>query len=163
MNFRDIMNNECIHCNVYFLSRSTLINRKKMMCRNKILNLYPINYKCTNPYCNTIKCIEKKKESLEDKIDFQQENKMEIDEQFKGYESDSELEPGVNYDNWDIEPGTKVFRKKKKKNDTELQNLFKNLKIGKIMKKRKKMKQLKMTDFDISNIISKLSLESFGN
>lgn len=163
MNFRDIMNSECIHCNVYFLNRSSLINRKKMLCRNKIMNLYPVNYKCTNPYCNTIKCIEKKikDKRIEDKMDLHKDNKMEIDDEFKGYESDSEFyedEPGVNYDNWDIEPGTKVFRKNKRKNDTELQNLFKNLKIGRIMKKRKKMKQLKMTDFDISNIISKLSL-----
>ena len=100
----------------------------------------------------------KKIENSEDKMDLQQENKMEIDEQFQGYESDLEFEPGANYDNWDIEPQTKIFRKTKRKNDTELQNLFKNLKIGKIMKKRKKMKQLKMTDYDISNIISKLSL-----
>ena len=158
MNYSDIMNSECIHCNVYFLNRSSLINRKKMICRNKIINLYPINYKCTNPYCNTTRCIMKKMEKSEDKMDLQQENKMEIDEQFNGYDSDSEFEPGANYDNWDIEPKTKIFRKTKRKNDTELQNLFKNLKISKIMKKRKKMKQLKMTDYDISNIISKLSL-----
>jgi hypothetical protein len=163
MNFIDIMNSECIHCNVYFLNRSSLVDRKKRLCGNKILNLYPVNNKCTNPYCNTITDIKKKikDKNGEDKIYSEQVSKMEIEEEFTGYETDLEFtedEPGTNYDNWDIEPNTKVFRKNKKTHDSEIQKLFKNLKISKNMKKKKKMTQLKITEFDISNLINKLSL-----
>jgi|TARA_B110000261_G_C13085969_1_gene357843 hypothetical protein len=160
------MNSDCIHCNIYFLSRENLVKRKKKLFEKKIMDMYPINYKCTNIYCNTIKELNSyvKDETIIDKerkLNMLNENKMEIDN-LESNIINSDNESFTNWDNWDIEPHVKVFRKKKKKeNISELQGLFKNISIcnkNNQMKKRRKLKQLKITDFDINNLFNNLNI-----
>lgn len=168
------MNSQCIHCNIYFLHRSNLLNRKKALCRNKIFNMYPVNLNCTNLYCNTLselnKYIKNEKE-IEKNNKSTDSSKMEVDNIYDADLSEDEFQPGVNYDNWDIEPNTKVLRKKKSNNEmNEIQDLFKNCKISerkkripkllnkKIIKKRKNMRQLKITQFDVNNLFNNLKI-----
>ena len=155
---RYIMNSDCIHCNIYFLSRENIISRKKKIYEENIIDLYPINYKCTNIYCNTIKELKThmKEETAikkEQKINFSEEGKMDTDNP-KSYNSDNE-------NNYDIETPVKVFRKRKRRATfPELHRLFKNINISKKnkIKKKKRLKQLKITDFDINNLFNNLNI-----
>ena len=111
--------NNCIHCYTYFNDRKLLLNKHKYKY-DKIEEIFPINFSCPNKDCYTL-----------------------------NYDSDDEEEerfqPGVNYDNWDIEPKIKIFKKKPEKKISELQILFNKINLNKNLKKKRKYKQLKIT------------------
>ena len=128
-----IFDEDCIHCTTYENDRKKIINKHK----NKFLHIekvFPINIHCPSKQCKTY-----------------------------SYEADSEdekFEPGVNYDNWDLEPDVKI--PKKKNEISELQSLFGNLNLKKKspFKKKKNYKQLKITSYDISNLMNKMNINA---
>ena len=129
------MNNfdkNCIHCYTYYNDRKILLNKHRQKYE-KVEEIFPINFTCPNKECETLL-----------------------------YESDDEddrFEPGVNYDNWDIEPKIKIFKKKIKNEVSELQKIFNKINLNKKVNfKKRKYKQLKITSYDINNLLKKMKI-----
>ena len=131
------MNNfdkNCINCYIYYNDRKILLNKHRQKYE-KVEEIFPINFTCPNKDCNTF--------------------------EYETDDEDDNFEPGVNYDNWDIEPNIKIFKKKKIKNEiSELQTLFNKFNLNKKenFKKKRKYKQLKITSYDINNLLEKMKI-----
>ena len=138
------INYDCLHCATYFTNRMDI---------KKICEFVPINENCTNPYCKTIKEIEKK--IVENKI--KGEDTMESDDDV--FTNDK----NVNWDNWDLEPNVKSLKRKRENSINDLHALFKNIYIKENKsiagKKKKKLKQQKITSYDINYLLNKLDLK----
>jgi len=137
------INYDCLHCATYFTNRMDI----KKMCE-----FVPINENCTNPYCKTIKEIEKR-------ID---ENKIKGEDTMESDDDTFTNGENVNWDNWDLEPNVKSLKRKRKKSISDLADLIKNINIksnnGIAGKKKKKLKQQKITSYDINYLLNKLNL-----
>jgi len=138
------INYDCLHCATYFTNRIDI---------KKICEFVPINENCTNPYCKTIKEIEKK-------ID---EKKIERNDTMESDDDVFTNGENVNWDNWDLEPNVKSLKRKRKKSISDLADLIKNINIksnnGNAGKKKKKLKQQKITSYDINYLLNKLDLK----
>ena len=143
-NMNKNINYDCLHCATYFTNRMDI----KKMCE-----FVPINENCTNPYCKTIKEIEKK-------ID---ENKIKGEDTMESDDDVFTNEENFNWDNWDLEPNVKSLKRKRKKSISDLADLFKNIYIkenkSSAGKKKKKLKQQKITSYDINYLLNKLDLK----
>jgi len=137
------INYDCLHCATYFTNRMDI----KKMCE-----FVPINENCTNPYCKTIKEIEKR-------ID---ENKIKGEDTMESDDDTFTNGENVNWDNWDLEPNVKSLKRKRGKSISDLADLIKNINIksnnGNAGKKKKKLKQQKITSYDINYLLNKLNL-----
>jgi len=119
----------------------------------KICEFVHINENCTNPYCKTIKEIEKR-------ID---EKKIKGEDTMESDDDVFTNEENVNWDNWDLEPNVKSLKRKREKSIIDLAYLFKNIYIKEnksiVGKKKKKLKQQKITSYDINYLLNKLDLK----
>jgi len=142
------INYDCLHCATYFTNRMDI---------KKICEFVHINENCTNPYCKTIKEIEKRID--EKKID---ENKIKGEDTMESDDDVFTNDKNVNWDNWDLEPNVKSLKRKREKSIIDLADLIKNINIksnnGTVGKKKKKLKQQKITSYDINYLLNKLNL-----
>jgi hypothetical protein len=144
-NMNKNINYDCLHCNAYFTNRMDI----KKMCK-----FVPINENCTNPYCKTIKEIEKK---------IVEKNIKGIDDTMDSDDDTFTNEENFNWDNWDLEPNVKSLKRKRENSINDLHDLFKNIYIkenkSSAGKKKKKLKQQKITSYDINYLLNKLDLK----
>jgi hypothetical protein len=139
----------CKYCETYFTSRNEFIKQKEHKFGDNAKYLFPLNSNCENPYCKTIK---KLTEEIVDKY----YEEFSSDDTFAGCDVDK-------LDNWDMEPNIKLYRKKINKNQdiSDLQGLIKKLNInnGKSSFKKRKMRQKKITEYDINHLLNHLRLK----
>jgi hypothetical protein len=140
----ELINYDCLHCATYFTNRMDIQKKQKKKYYSTI------NENCTNPYCNTItkigKMIEKNKIKGTD-------DTMESDDDVFTYDE---------YTNWDLETNVKSLKRKRENSINDLQDLFKNIYIKEnksIAGKKKKLKQPKITSYDINYLLNKLDLK----
>ena len=135
------IDSDCKYCETYFTSRNEFIKQKETKFGDKAKYLFPLNSKCENPYCRTIKQLTE-----------------EIVKKY--YESSSSEDTFLG---WDVEPNVKLFRKKINKNQdiSDLQGLIKKLNInnGKCIFKKKKLRQKKITEYDLNFLLNHLKLK----
>lgn len=143
------IDSDCKYCETYFTSRNEFIKQKETKFGDKAKYLFPLNSKCENPYCRTIKQLTE-----------------EIVEKYYECSSSENTFTGCDVeklDNWDMEPNIKLYRKKINKNQdmSDLQGLIKKLNInnGKSSFKKRKMKQKKITEYDINHLLNHLRLK----
>ena len=139
---------DCKYCETYFTSRNEFIKNKEEKFGDKAKDLFPLNSNCENPYCQTIK-------QLTDEIVEKYYESSSGDDTFTGCDVEK-------LDNWDVEPNVKLYRKKinKNKDISDLQGLIKKLNInnGKCIFKKRKLRQKKITDYDINVLLKHLKL-----
>jgi len=143
------IDSDCKYCETYFTSRNEFIKQKEPKLGDKAKNLFPLNSNCENPYCRTIK-------QLTEEIVEKYYECSSSENTFTGCDVDK-------LDNWDMEPNIKLYRKKINKNQdiSDLQGLIKKLNInnGKSSFKKRKMKQKKITEYDINHLLNHLRLK----
>jgi hypothetical protein len=148
-----LINYDCLHCNAYFTNRTDIQKKQKKKYYSTI------NENCTNPYCNTIikigKMIEKNEiKETEDTREIMDSDDAVFTNKYDEY---------TNWDNWDLETNVKSLKRKRENSINDLQDLFKNIYITENKstagKKEKKLKQQKITSYDINYLLNKLDLK----